>query len=168
MSRAVPKDRPYYQHTIDELVASLGTDPRQGLSDDEAGARLARYGRNELAAKAPVPRWRKFLAQFEDVLVILLLIATAVSGALWFWERETALPYEAIAIFAVILLNATMGYVQEARAESAVAALRAMSAASARVTRSGQRRSLPTAEVVPGDLIHASSSQPPSRPPRRR
>ena len=83
------------------------------------------YGRNELAAEPPVPRWRRFLAQFEDVLVILLLVATAISLALWFVERDAALPYEAIAIFAVVLLNATIGYLQEARAEAAVAALRA-------------------------------------------
>jgi Ca2+-transporting ATPase len=68
-----------------------------------------------------------FLAQFRDVLVILLLVATAISTGLWLYEREAALPYEAVAIFVVVLLNATMGYIQESRAETAVAALRAMS-----------------------------------------
>ena len=80
-----------------------------------------------------MPAWRKFLAQFADVLVILLLVATAVSAALWLVERESALPYEAMAILAVVLLNAVLGYVQEARAEQAVAALGAMSAAEATV-----------------------------------
>jgi P-type Ca2+ transporter type 2C len=86
------------------------------------------------------PSRRRFLAQFQDVLVLLLLAATAISVALWAVERDAALPYEAIAIFAVVLLNATMGYVQESRAESAVAALRAMSAADATVIRDGERR----------------------------
>jgi Ca2+-transporting ATPase len=66
-------------------------------------------------------------------LVILLLIATAISAALWLYEGESALPYEAVAIFAVVLLNAVIGYIQESRAEQAVAALRQMSAAHANV-----------------------------------
>jgi Ca2+-transporting ATPase len=142
-----------YRLKIDDLLATLGTDDRNGLTGEEAHSRLQRHGRNELAAEQPVPAWRRFLAQFEDVLVILLLIATAISAALWAFERDAALPYEAIAILAVVLLNATMGYVQESRAEAAVAALRAMSAAAATVMRDGVRRSIPAAEIVPGDLI---------------
>ena len=95
----------------------------------------------------------RFLAQFQDVLVILLLIATGISAGLWAYERDASLPYEAIAILAVVLLNATLGYVQQARAEAAVAALRAMSAADAAVIRNGERRSIPAAELVPGDII---------------
>ena len=64
-----------------------------------------------------MPAWRKFLAQFTDVLVILLLVAAAISAALWLYERDSALPYEAIAIFAIVLLNAVMGYIQQSRAE---------------------------------------------------
>ncbi|MGH7559501.1 MAG: cation-translocating P-type ATPase, partial [Gemmatimonadales bacterium] len=101
----------------------------------------------------PVPAWRQFLAQFQNVLVILLLIATAISAALWLYERDSALPYEAIAILGVVILNAVMGYVQESRAESAVAALRQMAAAHARVIRDGAQRSAPAAEVVPGDVL---------------
>lgn len=129
------------------------TDAERGLSDAESRARRERYGPNELASEKPVRAWRKFLAQFSDALVILLLIATALSAALWLYERESALPYEAIAIFSVVLLNAVLGYVQEARAEAAVAALRAMSAAEATVIRDGERRRIPATELVPGDLI---------------
>jgi P-type Ca2+ transporter type 2C len=100
-----------------------------------------------------VPGWRRFLSQFRDVLVILLLVATAVSVALWFVERDTALPYESIAIFAVVLLNAAMGFIQESRAEAAVAALRAMSASEASVIRDGERCHVAAAELVPGDVI---------------
>ena len=82
----------------------------------------------------------------RDVLVILLLVATAISFVLWLYERDTALPYEAMAISAVVLLNAVMGYVQQERAESAIAALRQMAAARAHVDprrraddRSGRR-----------------------------
>jgi Ca2+-transporting ATPase len=142
-----------HARSVEHVVAGLGSDARHGLGEDEARQRLTRHGRNELAAEKPVPAWRRFLAQFQDVLVILLLIATAVSASLWAVERESTLPYEAMAIFAVVLLNAAMGYVQEARAQAAVAALRAMSAAQATVVRGGERRSLAAVEIVPGDLI---------------
>ena len=113
-----------YRQRADDVIAALQSNARRGLSSAEAAARLARAGRNELASEPPIPAWRRFVAQFQDVLVILLLIATAVSAVLWVYEREAALPYEAIAILAVVLLNATMGYIQESRAEAAVAALR--------------------------------------------
>ena len=114
--------------------------------------RARTYGRNELEAEKPVPRWKKFLAQFQNVLVILLLVATAISAGLWLYEQDSSWPYEATAIFAVVLLNAMMGYIQESRAEEAVAALRQMSAAHADVVREGNQRSIPAAEVVPGDI----------------
>ncbi|MGH7492331.1 MAG: cation-translocating P-type ATPase, partial [bacterium] len=142
-----------YQQSVDEVLTAFETEARRGLSQAEARARLERYGRNELTAEKPVPAWRKFLAQFQDVLVILLLIATLISAALWLYERESALPYEALAIFAVVLLNAIMGYIQESRAESAVAALRQMAAAHAHVVRDGERQNLPATEVVPGDIL---------------
>ena len=139
--------------SVDDVVAALGTDARSGLSDVEARSRLERDGRNVLTADEPVPTWRKVLAQFEDVLVILLLVATAISLGLWFVERDASLPYEAMTIVAVVLLNAAMGYVQEARAEASVTALRRMAAARANVVRGGERRSIEAAEVVAGDLI---------------
>ena len=142
-----------YRQRVEDLLAALGSDARRGLTAEEAQSRLARYGRNELAAEKPVPAWRRFLAQFQDVLVILLLAATAISAGLWLYERDAPLPYEAIAIFAVVVLNATMGYIQEARAEAAVAALRAMSADDATVIRDGGRRNVPASQIVPGDLI---------------
>ena len=144
---------PAYQQDVNEVLAALGTVARQGLSTEEAQKRLKTYGKNELTTEAPVPGWKKFLAQFQDVLVILLLVATAISAALWLYERESALPYEAIAIFAVVLLNAVIGYIQESRAEQAVAALRQMSAANATVVRDGERHRLPATDVVPGDII---------------
>lgn len=137
----------------EEVIAALGTDVRNGLSESEARERLARYGPNELRAHAPIPAWKKFLAQFQDVLVILLLIATVVSAILWLIERDAAAPYEAIAILSVVLLNAIMGYVQQARAEQAVAALRQMSAAKANVIRGGERMSIAATQLVPGDVI---------------
>jgi P-type Ca2+ transporter type 2C len=145
--------RTEYRRTVEEVVSGLASDPRRGLSSEEARARLERYGPNELEAEKPVPAWRRFLAQFKDTLVILLLIATAISVGLWAYEHDSALPYEGLAIFAIVLLNGVLGYIQESRAERAVAALRAMSAAEASVVREGERRSVPASELVPGDVI---------------
>jgi Ca2+-transporting ATPase len=142
-----------YRLPVGDVVATFASDERQGLTDEEARTRLGRFGRNELAAEKPVPAWRRFVAQFQDVLVILLLAATAISAGLWTFERDAALPYEAIAILAVVVLNATMGFIQESRAEAAVAALRAMSAADATVIRNGEPRSIPASELVLGDII---------------
>lgn len=142
-----------YRQAVGDILTALDTDARSGLSTAEAGKRLDQYGRNELASEKPIPTWRKLLAQFTDVLVILLIVAASVSAGLWLYERETALPYEAMAIFAIVLLNALMGYFQQARAEQAVAALRQMSAAHASVVRDGERRSIPAADLVPGDVI---------------
>jgi Ca2+-transporting ATPase len=142
-----------YRHPVVDVVAALDSDAERGLSHREAHGRLDRYGRNELTAEKRIPTWRKFLAQFRDVLVVLLLIATAISAGLWLYERDSALPYEAMAIFAVVLLNAVMGYVQQSRAEHAVAALRQMSAANAHVIRDGTRQTVAATELVPGDIL---------------
>ena len=136
-----------------DVVERLATDARSGLTASEASRRLTAVGRNELASEPPVPAWRRFLAQFKDVLVVLLLLATVVSVVVWLYERDAPLPYEAFAIFAVVLLNAVMGFVQEGRAEAAVAALREMTAAHATVIRDGARSRVLASELVPGDLI---------------
>jgi Ca2+-transporting ATPase len=135
------------------VLAALGGDAARGLSDGEAAARLRRHGPNELPEPPAVPAWRRLLAQLGDVLTLLLLAATAVSAAAWWMERETPLPYEALTIVAIVLLNALLGFAQERRAERAVAALRALAAPTARVRRGGEPRQLPSAALVPGDLL---------------
>lgn len=142
-----------YQYEVGAVIAALQTDGTHGLSLVEAQSRLERSGRNELTEEPPVQAWWKFLGQFTDTLVVLLIIAAAISAVIWVFERETPLPFEALAICGVVLLNAILGYVQEARAEAAVAALRAMSAAEAAVMRDGERRRIPAAEIVPGDIL---------------
>ena len=98
-----------YRWSVQDVIADLNGDARLGLTEAEARARLAGAGPNELASEKAQPAWRRFLTQFQDVLVILLLIATTISAGLWVVERDAPLPYEAIAIFAVVLLNAIMG-----------------------------------------------------------
>jgi Ca2+-transporting ATPase len=134
-------------------VAPADVDTLHGLSDAEARARLLRDGPNELPTAPPPARWRRFISQFTSVLVLLLLAAAAISAGLWVVERDTLLPFDALAILAIVLLNASLGYAQETRAESAVAALRALSAPEATVVRDAERRRVAARELVVGDLL---------------
>ncbi|HET9552253.1 MAG TPA: cation-transporting P-type ATPase, partial [Anaeromyxobacteraceae bacterium] len=143
-----PETLPPYRRAAAEVLAALGGDAARGLAQAEAAARLRRHGPNALPAGPAVPAWRRLLAQFGDVLTLLLLAATAISLAAWWLERETPLPYEALTILAIVLLNGLLGFAQERRAERAVAALRAMAAPTARVLRAGEPRRIPAAELV--------------------
>ena len=127
-----------HERSAEEVAADLGTDVALGLRSQEARARLDRYGPNELDAEVPPSAWRRFLAQFKDALVLLLVAAAVISCAVWAVERDTSLPYEGLVIIAIVLLNALLGFVQEGRAEKALAALRAMAAPEASVVRDGE------------------------------
>jgi magnesium-transporting ATPase (P-type) len=136
-----------------DVVVDLGTDAAAGLTSTEAAARLERYGPNQLAAAAVVPGWRKLLAQFADPLIYLLLAAVVVSVVAWVSEGADGIPYESLVIAVIIVFNAVLGYVQEARAEQAVAALQRMAATSATVMRDGRAQRIAAADVVPGDVM---------------
>jgi Ca2+-transporting ATPase len=142
----------WHARTAEAVAAEFETSPG-GLAEAEARARLGRFGRNELAARAAPPWWRRVLEQFRDPLVLLLLAAAVISFALWLIEQESKLPYETTAIVAIVVLNAAMGAMQQWRAEQALAALRQMSAARAKVLRDGEPRTVAAADLVPGDLI---------------
>lgn len=142
-----------YRESADKVLKHLISDARQGLTTGEARARLARDGANELPHVPPVPAWRRFLAQLQNPLTGLLLAATVISLAAWIIEKEGGLPYETITILAIVILNAVLGYIQENRAEQAVAALQAMSAPTARVVRDGSIQTIPARELVTGDLL---------------
>jgi P-type Ca2+ transporter type 2C len=137
------------------VVAALGSDTASGLSQAEAHRRLRQYGPNRLRSAPETPWWDRLAEQFENFLVIILLVATVISMAEWLLQdpRETALPYEAIVILAIVVLNALLGYVQEARAERSVRALMALAAPESTVIRDGERRRVHADEVVPGDIV---------------
>ena len=136
-----------------DVARQLGVDPATGLSTGEAARRLMADGLNELPTKSPVPLWRKVLAQFQDPLVYLLLFAVVISLFAWAVGGGAGVPVDASVIAAIILLNALLGYTQEAKAEDAVAALRTMTAAASTVLRDGQLHSVPSAELVRGDVL---------------
>ena len=148
--------------SADDVAKALNVDPSHGLSEEEAKRRLAKFGPNELASAPPVPKWKKFLAQFQDPLVYLLIAATIISVIAWFIEKANAqpgaeggevLPFDAIVIILILIVNAVLGYMQEAKAEAAVEALAQMTAPQTSVLRDGKVMRINTADVVPGDII---------------
>ncbi len=131
--------------SVEESFARLNSVPR-GLTADEAARRLAELGPNELQAAGRVSAWSILLEQFKNVLIIILLLATALSAFLGHGV-------EAIAITVIVLFAVVLGFVQEYRAERAIEALREMAAPAATVIRDGRERRVPARELVPGDLI---------------
>ena len=148
----MPEVRPH-EASVVEVAALFGADLEAGLTASAALARLAEFGSNELGAAAADSGWQRFAAQFRDALVILLLIAAGISAVVWATEGAAALPYETIVIVAIVVLNALMGFVQEGRAEAALAALRASAAPEATVVRDGREQRIPARDLVPGDLM---------------
>ena len=145
-----------------EVAQALDVDIATGLSSDEAKRRLEEFGANELASAPPVPKWKKFLEQFKDPLVYLLLAATLISLVAWFIERShaqagaegaEALPFDSIVIVLILVLNAVLGYLQEVKAEKAVDALAQMTAPQTSVLRDGRVTRINTSDVVPGDVV---------------
>ena len=137
----------------DAVAESLATDIRNGLSSAEASRRLRKHGVNELRKAAPRSRLRLLFEQFRNPLVYLLVAAMIVSVAAWMIEGHGSMPVEAVVIGAVVILNAALGYLQESRAADAVAALARMTAVSSSVVRDGERQRIPSAQLVPGDLL---------------
>jgi Ca2+-transporting ATPase len=136
-----------------DVANALGTDLVQGLTAQEAGRRLAQNGPNQLRAAPAEPVWRRILAQFQDPLTYLLLAAVAIALGAWMIEGAAAWPVDAIVIAAVLVLNGVLGFVEEAKAQSAVAALARMTMVTSSVIRDGQLNRVPSAALVRGDLL---------------
>ena len=135
------------------VARALGADLERGLSAAEAARRLAEQGRNELRGAPPQPTWRRLLAHFQDPLIYLLLAAIVIALAAWFLEGRAGWPVDALVIAVVVLLNGALGFMQEAKARDAVAALARMTEATSAVLRDGQPLRVPSAELVRGDLL---------------
>jgi cation-transporting ATPase F len=132
---------------VDLLLAAL---LERGLSQAEVIQRQKQYGPNELKAKAATPAWVKFLQQFNQSLLYILMVAGAVKAFLGSWRN-------AIVIWAVVVINALIGYIQESKAEEAIAALAQSVVTEVTVIREGQKLRVPSRELVPGDVVLLSS-----------
>jgi P-type Ca2+ transporter type 2C len=137
---------PWHSRSIQEAARELGTDTETGLTPADAEARLEQYGFNELAERPRPGFWQLLLRQFNDFIVIMLIVASVVS----FLLGEVI---EAGAIMAIVILNAVLGVIQEGKAEEALAALKKMAAPEARVLRDGHRVTVPARELAPGDVV---------------
>lgn len=132
---------------VADVVARLGTDVEKGLSQEEAARRLREYGPNQMVTERRWVRLKRLAAQFQDVTVLLLVVAALVSGVLlgaW---------VDAAAIGVIVILNALIGYVQETKAQTSLERLREMEAPKATVIRDGLTLEIPARDLVPGDLI---------------
>ncbi|GAB5490955.1 MAG: cation-translocating P-type ATPase [Phototrophicaceae bacterium] len=136
----------YYQQSSQQTAENLKLDTAQGLSDKQVAERLAQYGKNELTEKSATSIWSLVYAQLVEPLVVILLLAAAVSAILG------KIP-EFIAILAIVILNAILGIFQEYRAEQAIAALKKMSQPRVRVRRNGKELDIDASDLVPGDII---------------
>ena len=129
-----------------EVLQRLATFSDKGLTAEEAARRLEQFGPNALTEAPPPTFWKMLWDQFNNFVVIMLVIAALISGVLGEW-------IDAAAIMAIVVLNAALGVIQERRAEQALAALRKLAAPEAHVIRDGSRQVIPSPQLVPGDLV---------------
>ena len=142
-----------YERPAQQVLADLGADAVTGLTSAEVRERQRLYGANILRATTPTPAWQRFVAQFHDPQVYLLLAAAALSLVVFWLEHTGGIPFESLIILAIVLLNAALGFFQEDRAERALASLRKMAPAEATAIRDGEQRRLLAEELVPGDVL---------------
>ena len=136
----------------EELLKELRTSAA-GLSSQEARQRLERYGENKLAEKRKKTNLQRFLDQFKDVMILILLLAAAVSFVVACFGHDPMEFFEPVLILLIVVLNALLGMMQESKAEKAMDALKNMSAPHARVLRDGKEQVIDAAQLVPGDII---------------
>lgn len=144
----------FHQLSPAEAVHELGSDPSSGLNTQQVQEKLTQFGENKLKEKKKKSAFQRFLAQFKDVMILILLAAAAVSFAIACVEGEPKEFFEPVLILLIVVLNAIMGVMQESKAEKALDALKNLSAPHARVIRNGQEAVIDASQLVPGDIIH--------------
>jgi cation-transporting P-type ATPase F len=140
----------FFTQPLEKIAQELDVNLQVGLSDDEAQRRLRTDGENRLTAKRGVPAWRKLLEQFLEPLVVILILAAVVSILL----GDTA---DAAVIAGVVLVNSVIGFLQEYRAEKAIAALDALVVTEASVLRDGEQKRIPSSQLARGDIVVLTS-----------
>ena len=142
----------WHSSSVEEIAKNLKTNINIGLSDDEAQKRFERYGPNNLKEKKKESIFVKFIKQFNDFMIITLIIAAIISAVVSKLNGEADY-IDSIIIVAIVIFNAIMGLVQEQKAEKSLEALKKMSAPNAKVRRNGRVQEIDTTMVVPGDIV---------------
>lgn len=142
-------------HNIDanEVVQLLNSDMTNGLNESQVSELRAKYGENKLKEKKKKTNLQRFIDQFKDVMILILIAASAISFIIAISEGDPEGFFEPILILAIVIINAIMGTIQESNAEKALDALKSLSAPHARVIRNGEEKIIDAAELVPGDII---------------
>ena len=151
------EDTKWYQQNVSDVLKSLSSNIR-GLTKEEAAKRLDQYGYNELGAEEGISPWKLIAEQFKSILIIILLVAVALSVVIGIinWEAGAGMPEEitdAIVIFVIVLACVILGFIEEYRSEKAMAALKKMAAPTATTIRDGYEVDIPAKELVPGDIV---------------
>ena len=146
LTMKITPDTPWHNLAADKIMTLLGSNHEKGLDPEEARQRLDQFGANALTAKQGQSSWMRFLLQFHQPLIYILIAAGVITAALQEWVDSGV-------IFGVVLVNGIIGYIQESKAESALAALADTMVAEATVVRHGQKKRVPSADLVPGDIV---------------
>ena len=144
-------EKQWFNKTVEEVEKELGTSLNNGLSSEKVQTQREKTGYNELQEKKKDSLFKKFMAQFKDFSIIVLIIAAIVSGIVGVAEGEGIT--DTVIILIVVLLNAVIGVVQESKAEKSLEALKKLSAHAAKVIRDGKEQVIPARELVPGDIV---------------
>lgn len=148
------RNYPNLWHSLgtDQVIKTLHSDIQNGLTSKEAGKRFKQYGYNEIQTKKRKGLIQRFLEQFKDFMILILILAAIVSFTVSYLQGETDFA-DPIIIFAIIIMNALMGVIQEAKAEKSLEALKKMSAPTAQVLRDKKEKTVMSRELVPGDIV---------------
>lgn len=143
---------PYSSHS-GEVIHQLHSDAEKGLSSEKVQELLEEYGENKLKESRKKTNLQRFFDQFRDVMILILLLAAAISFVIACVEGDASEFFEPLLILLIVILNAMMGVIQESKAEKALEALKSLSAPHARVLRNGKEEIINAANLVPGDII---------------
>jgi Ca2+-transporting ATPase len=147
------EERIWHSLDVEQVLRELNTDPHKGLTEDEVKRRIEQYGYNELKKEEGVSPLTLFFNQFKNTLIIILLIAIALSVVMYFMDPEEGEIVDAIIIAIIVVFCAVLGFIQEYRAERALEALKKMLSPTITLLRNGKEEEVDTKELVPGDIL---------------